>query len=186
MNGQKIGYVRVSSNDQNPERQLENMTLDRLFIEKASGKDLERPQLSAMKDFIREGDILFIHSLDRLARNLDDLRKIVKQLTDKGVEVHFVKEGLIYNGNDSSIANLMLSVLGGFAEFERAIIRERQSEGIALAKEREVYKGRRKKVPDDKIPELIAAVKAGLKSKVEIAKDFGICRDTLYTYIKTN
>jgi DNA invertase Pin-like site-specific DNA recombinase len=113
MNGQRIGYVRVSSNDQNPLRQLENLVLYRLFIEKASGKDLERPQLIAMIDFIREGDVLFVHSLDRLARNLDDLRKTVKKITDKGVEVHFIKEGLIFNGKDSSIANLMLSVLTG-------------------------------------------------------------------------
>ena len=89
-----IGYVRVSSLDQNPERQLEQVLLDRLFTEKASGKDAQRPQLAALLAFVREGDTVVVHSLDRLARNLDDLRRIVQGLTQRGVRIEFVKENL--------------------------------------------------------------------------------------------
>ncbi|WP_430041794.1 recombinase family protein [Paenibacillus dokdonensis] len=85
MKGQRIGYVRVSSFGQNPERQLEQVQIDRLFMDKASGKDTERPQLEALLAFVREGDVVVVHSMDRLARNLDDLRKIVQDLTKRSV-----------------------------------------------------------------------------------------------------
>ncbi len=125
--GQRIGYVRVSSYDQNPDRQLENETLDRVFTDKASGKDVNRPQLEEMIQFVREGDTVVVHSLDRLARNLDDLRNLVKNLNDRGVKIQFVKEGLTFTGEDSPMSNLLLSVMGAFAEFERALIKERSA-----------------------------------------------------------
>ncbi|WP_134447711.1 recombinase family protein, partial [Pseudomonas aeruginosa] len=130
MQGQRIGYVRVSSYDQNPERQLEQVEIGKLFTDKASGKDTQRPQLEAMLGFVREGDTVVVHSMDRLARNLDDLRRLVQRLTKRGVRIEFLKEGLVFTGEDSPMANLMLSVMGAFAEFERALIRERQREGI--------------------------------------------------------
>ena len=144
MHGQRIGYVRVSSFDQNPERQLEHVQVDRLFTDKASGKDTQRPELERLLAFAREGDTVVVHSMDRLARNLDDLRLIVQKLTKRGVRIEFVKENLTFTGEDSPLANLMLSVMGAFAEFERALIRERQREGIALAKQRGAYRGRKK------------------------------------------
>jgi DNA invertase Pin-like site-specific DNA recombinase len=132
MKGQKIGYVRVSSLEQNETRQLEGEKLDRIFTDKASGKDTNRPQLQELLQFVREGDTVFVHSMDRLARNLDDLRQLVKKLTNKGICIYFVKEGLTFNGEDSPMSNLLLSVMGAFAEFERALIKERQREGIVL------------------------------------------------------
>ena len=133
MIGQRVGYVRVSSFDQNPERQLKDVDLDRTFSDKASGKDAKRPQLEALMTFVRAGDTVVVHSMDRLARNLDDLRQIVQTLTRRGIRIEFVKEHLAFTGEDSPMANLMLSVMGAFAEFERALIRERQREGIAIA-----------------------------------------------------
>ena len=121
MIGQRVGYVRVSSFDQNPERQLEDVELDRTFSDKASGKDAKRPQLEALMTFVRAGDTVVVHSMDRLARNLDDLRRVVHGLTGRGVRIEFIKEGLSFTGEDSPMANLMLSVMGAFAEFERAL-----------------------------------------------------------------
>nr|AGC70485.1 putative resolvase TnpR [Pseudomonas migulae] len=141
MQGQRIGYIRVSSFDQNPERQLEQTEVSKVFTDKASGKDTQRPQLEALLSFVREGDTVVVHSMDRLARNLDDLRRLVQKLTQRGVRIEFLKEGLVFTGEDSPMANLMLSVMGAFAEFERALIRERQREGIALAKQRGAYRG---------------------------------------------
>src|SRR3546814_264094 len=151
MKGQKIGYVRVSAFDQNVDRQLDGIALDRVFTDRASGKDVGRPQLAALLSFIREGDTLVVHSMDRLARNLDDLRKLVQWLTRQGIRIEFVKESLSFTGEDSPMANLMLSVMGAFAEFERALIRERQREGIALAKQRGAYRGRKKMLSEERV-----------------------------------
>ena len=131
--GQRIGYIRVSSFDQNPERQLDQVLLDKVFTDKASGKATKRPELEALLSFVREGDTVVVHSMDCLARNLDDLRSLLQQLTERGIRIEFIKEHLMFTGEDSPMANLMLSVMGSFAEFERALIRERQREGIELA-----------------------------------------------------
>jgi DNA invertase Pin-like site-specific DNA recombinase len=122
--GQRIGYVRVSTLDQNEQRQLAGEVLDKVFSDKASGKDAERPKLGEMMGFVRDGDTVVVHSMDRLAKNLDDLRSVVQSLTGKGVRVKFVKEGLVFTGEDSPMATLMLSVMGAFAEFERSLIKE--------------------------------------------------------------
>lgn len=180
---QRIGYIRVSTLDQNPERQLEDISVDRTFVDKASGKDVHRPELEALIDFIRSGDTLVVHSMDRLARNLDDLRRIVQTLTDKGVHIEFIKEGLTFTGEDSPMANLMLSVMGAFAEFERALIRERQREGIALAKQRGAYRGRKRILSDKDLQKLKDRVASGEK-KAQVARDFGISRETLYQYLR--
>ncbi len=183
MPGQKIGYIRVSTLDQSFERQLEGMELDQVFTDKASGKDTKREQLEAMMKFARKGDSIYVHSMDRLARNLDDLRKIVRDLNERGISVHFVKEHLTFTGEDSPMANLMLSVMGAFAEFERSLIKERQREGISLAKKRGVYKGRKRSLSHDDITTLKKRVGQGHK-KTDIAQDFGISRETLYQYLK--
>ncbi|XYJ08509.1 recombinase family protein [Telluria sp. B2] len=183
MHGQRIGYIRVSSFEQNPERQLDNVQLDKQFIDKASGKDTLRPQLDAMLSFAREGDTVVVHSMDRLARNLDDLRRLVQQLTKRGIRIEFVKESLTFTGEDSPMANLLLSVMGAFAEFERALIRERQREGIALAKQRGAYRGRKKALVDDQVVELRRRAAAG-EQKSTLAREFGISRETLYQYLK--
>ena len=169
MPGQRIGYVRVSSFDQNPERQLDNISRNKIFTDKASGKDTKRPELEALLAFAREGDIVVVHSMDRLARNLDDLRRLVQMLTKRGIRIEFVKEGLHFTGEDSPMANLLLSVMGAFAEFERALIRERQREGIALAKKRGAYRGRKKALSPEQVAELRQRATAG-EQKAALAR----------------
>lgn len=183
MKGQRIGYVRVSTFDQNVDRQLDGQSLDRIFTDKASGKDINRPELDAMLAFAREGDTVVVHSMDRLARNLDDLRKLVQSLTKRGVRIEFVKESLAFSGEDSPMANLMLSVMGAFAEFERALIRERQREGIAVARQRGAYRGRKRSLSDEMVAELHRRVDDGERKGV-IARDLGISRETLYQYLR--
>jgi DNA invertase Pin-like site-specific DNA recombinase len=184
LKGQRIGYVRVSSFDQNPERQLEQVQVDKVFTDKASGKDTQRPELDAMLSFVRDGDTVVVHSMDRLARNLDDLRRLVQKLTKRGVRIEFVKECLTFTGEDSPMANLMLSVMGAFAEFERALIRERQREGIALAKQRGAYRGRKKSLSEPQIVELKRRIAEG-EQKATVARAYGISRETLYQYLRT-
>jgi DNA invertase Pin-like site-specific DNA recombinase len=181
--GKLIGYIRVSSFDQNPDRQLENIKLDKVFTDKVSGKTIQRPQLEAMMSFIREGDTLVVHSMDRLARNLDDLRKIVRNLTAQGIKIQFIKENLTFTGEDTPMSNLLLSMLGAFAEFERALIRERQLEGIAIAKQKGAYKGRKPKLNQEQIKEIKMRVKKGEK-KARIARAFEISRETLYQVLR--
>lgn len=182
MKGQRIGYIRVSSFEQNPERQLEGITLDETFTDKASGKDTQRPQLQALLDFIRVGDTLVVYSMDRLARNLDDLCRLVQQLTQHHIKIEFIKENLMFTGEDSPMANLLLSVMSAFAEFERALIRERQLEGIALAKQRGVYKGRKRSLTQQQIVDLKKRAVAGEKKSL-LAREFCISRETLYQYL---
>lgn len=183
MTGKRIGYIRVSTAEQNPERQLEGVQLDRVFTDKASAKDVNRPQLEALLEFIREDDVLIVHSMDRLARNLNDLRQLVTGLTNRGIGVEFLKEGLVFSGEDSPMAVLLLSVVGAFAEFERALLKERQKEGIALAKKRGVYRGRKPSLSPEQIKELVDRVGQG-EQKTALAKEFDISRETLYQYIR--
>ena len=150
-----------------------------------SGKNTERPQLQALLEFVREGDVVLVHSMDRLARNLDDLRLLVKTLTNKGIHIQFIQENIVFTGEDSPMSQLLLSVMGAFAEFERALIKERQREGIALAKKRGVYKGRKQALDREQILQLKERIKAG-EAKSTVAKEFGICRATLYQYLKHN
>src|SRR5580700_10601077 len=122
--GKRVGYIRVSSLDQNEQRQLEGIDIDKKFTDKASGKDANRPQLKAALDYLRDGDVLVVHSMDRLARNITDLLHTVETLNKRSVVVEFVKEGLTFTGDDSAMSKLMLTIMGGVAEFERAMIRE--------------------------------------------------------------
>ena len=186
----RIGYVRVSSLDQNPDRQIEELKAqqaEKIFMDKVSGKNTDRPELQRMLSFIREGDTLIVHSLDRLARNLADLLTMVKDLTCRGVSVIFLNERLSFEaGADASpTSKLMLSMIGAFAEFERSMIRRRQAEGIALAKERGVYKGRPRSISDETLETVNALVEQGVPLATA-AKKVGISRSTVYRYLQMN
>lgn len=186
MSGQRVGYVRVSTLDQNTVRQLDGISVDKTYTERASGKDQKnRPELETLIGFVRDGDTVLVHSMDRLARNLDDLKKIVSRLTRKGVRVEFVKEALTFTGDDSAAATFLLHVMGAFAEFERSLIRERQREGIALARQRKVYKGRVPALTPEKAAELRRRAAEG-ESKTKLARDLGISRATVYTYLRVD
>ena len=165
------------------EAELEGTELNRVFTDHASGKDVARPELEGLLRFVRDGDTIVVHSLDRLARNLDDLRRLVQELTSRGVQVQFVKEQLTFTGEDSPMANLLLSMMGAFAEFERALIRERQREGIALAKQRGVYRGRKKALAGEQVDQLRRRAVAG-EPKAQLARDLGISRETVYQYLR--
>lgn len=182
MSGQQVGYLRVSTLVQNTARQLDGVKLDRVFEDKQSGKDADRPQLQACISHLRDGDTLHVHSMDRLARNLDDMRRIVKELTGRGVVVKFHKEGLQFAGDDSPMNTLLLSMLGAVAEFERSLILERQREGIAIAKAAGKYQGRKPKLTEEQAVSLRAKVAAG-EPKAAVAREFGISRETLYQYL---
>jgi DNA invertase Pin-like site-specific DNA recombinase len=185
MEGHKVGYVRVSTLDQNTQRQLEGVSLDKVFTDKASGKDTKRPQLQAALNHVRAGDSLIVHSMDRLARNVEDMLRLVRELNGKGVSVEFVKENMAFTvGSEDPRSVLMFTMLSAFSQFERALIKERQREGIALAKAKgNVYKGRKPSLGSDKVAELRKQVSAGA-NKSKLAKDFGISRETLYQYLK--
>jgi DNA invertase Pin-like site-specific DNA recombinase len=179
--GKRVGYVRVSTVDQNTERQLDGVELDKTFTDKASGKDVHRPQLQAALEYLRDGDVLVVHSMDRLARNLVDLRTLVDGLTQRGVQVHFEKENLTFTGEDTNMSRLMLSIVGAVSEFERSMLKERQREGIAIAKKAGVYKGRKPSLTPERIAQLRVRISAGEK-KAALAREFGISRETLYQY----
>jgi len=183
MKGRRIRYIRVNPYEQNFEHQLDGENPDRIFIDKASSKDKKCPQLKELIQFVRDGDMVIIYSMNHLARNLDDLRRLVKSLTEKGVVIQFKKEGLTFTGEDSPSSNLLLSVMGACAEFEKNLSKERQQEGIELAKKRGVYRGRKRALSDDKVILLKERIAKG-ETKTHLAKEFGISRETLYQYIK--
>jgi DNA invertase Pin-like site-specific DNA recombinase len=187
--GHTIGYARVSSVDQDTARQIEVLNqhgLDRLFEDKASGKDTCRPALTEAMKYVRTGDTLIVHSLDRLARNLVDLLNIVEELTTKGVSVKFVKENLIFTDSEADpFSKLTLQMLGAFAQFERSLIRERQREGIALAKAAGAYSGRKHALTDEQVKELVSLDTANHgKNRKALADKFGISRTSLYRYLE--
>ena len=183
--GQKIGYARVSSKDQNLDRQLAALKKEkvfRVFTDTVSGSSTQRPGLDGALNYVRAGDQLIVVSMDRLARSLIDLHRLVGELTERGVSVKFLKEGQVYSQDSTPVAKLMLGLLGSVAEFERSIIRERQAEGIAKAKARGVYKGRAKVLNEEQIMQAREWVREGIP-KAEVARRLGIGRTTLYNYL---
>ncbi|MDN4505006.1 recombinase family protein [Dietzia maris] len=180
--GQRVAYVRVSAADQNEARQLEAVgECDRVYIEKQSARSrADRVKLEECIRYLRDGDELVVASMDRLARSLVDLKQIVGEITAKGASVEFVHERATYAaGAQDPRADLMLSLLGAFAEFERAIIRERQAEGIAIAKAKGKYKGRKRVLTDEQIAKARARIEAG-EGPSAIARELGVGRSTLY------
>ena len=174
----KVGYRRVSTVEQNLDRQ-DLGAVDRVFEDKASGKNADREQLQEMIAFVRSGDEVVVYSIDRLARDLRDLQSIITLLNEKGVSIEFLSERLVFIGNtDDAFAKLQLQMMGAFAEFERNIIRKRQAEGIAKAKAKGVYdnRKRKKKVSDKRITEL----KTNGLNNTEIAKHLGVSRMTIH------
>lgn len=182
-----VGYIRVSTLDQNADRQhiaLNAAHVEKIYEDHISGANTDRAQFQAMMQFLREGDELVVLSLDRLARNLRDLLDTVETLGKLGVSVRFLKENLLFDArsNADPTSKLMLSMVGAFAEFERSMIRSRQAEGIALAKARGAYKGRPRSVTDEQISKL----KAALAQEVPLTKatrKVGISRTTAYRYL---
>jgi DNA invertase Pin-like site-specific DNA recombinase len=187
MPGQTVGYVRVSSLDQNPERQVIAIEAalgvepDRWFTDRASGGSTERPALAAMLDHVREEDVIIVASMDRLARSVVDLDQLVTQLTARGVTVRFLKEGSTFHpaGQADALATFQLQVMGAFAQLERALIRDRQKEGIEAAKARGVYRGRARRLDPEQVAASLVEIDAGVP-KAEVARRLGVARQTLY------
>jgi DNA invertase Pin-like site-specific DNA recombinase len=180
-----IAYSRVSTLLQNTNRQsFDGYKVDKVFEDKASGKDTDRPQLKACLEYLREGDTFLVHSIDRLARSLVDLNNIIQELTSKGITVKFITEGLEFKKDCNNHVNeLMLNILGSIAQFERNLILERQREGIARAKADGKYKGRSKSLTDEQVIEIKKDIELGIP-KSKIAKKYGIGRTSLYNYLK--
>jgi len=156
-----VAYIRVSSVDQNTDRQLDGLSFTKTFTDKVSGATTDRPQLQQMIEFVREGDCIHVHSIDRLARSLSDLMKLVEVINAKKVAIRFHKENMLFTGDKQDASQkLLFQIMGSVAEFERSMIKERQREGIAIAKAKGVYKGRTKAVSNDDIRASIAGGKS--------------------------
>ena len=183
--GKRIGYIRVSSVDQNTVRQLDGILLDKTFTDKASGKDTSRPALQEALAYLRTGDRLIVHSMDRLCRNLSDLRQVVESLTSRGVAVEFVKEAMVFTNESTAMAQFMLNIMGSFAELERAMINERIREGVAIAKAKGAYKGRAPAIraSNGKL-DLFNKLLAEGARPAEMAKRLGVSRQTIYTQLE--
>ena len=161
MSGKKIGYVRVSTVEQNTARQLEGMKLDKVFSEKVSAKTMKRPKLTEMLEYIREGDEVYVHDISRLARNIEDLHALVRTITGKGCTLRFEKENLTFTADQKDpFSQLLLSLLGAVYQFERSILLERQREGIEQAKKAGKYKGRPATIQTDEIMRLVCEGKS--------------------------
>lgn len=178
-----VGYLRVSSFDQNTARQLDGVHLDERFEDKASAATADRPGLKECLRFLRRGDTLHVHSIDRLARNLRDLMNMLKDLTARGVTVRFHKENLTFSNADNPFLTLQLQIIGATAEFERAMIRERQKEGIAKAQKMGVKCGRAPKLTPEQEAELAAKVRNGAERK-DMVKEYGVSKSSVFNILK--
>lgn len=176
--GQVVGYVRVSAADQNEARQLEALgEVDRLFSEKVSGKNMEREQLEEMFAYVRTGDVVRVKSPDRLSRSTRDLLAMVEELRAKGVEIEFVDNAAL--NTDTPNGEFMLTILGAVAQLERSVARERQAEGIAIAKRNGVY-DRPPALTGEQLATARTLVGQGVP-KAAVARQLGVSRQTLYT-----
>lgn len=182
MAGQNIGYIRVSSEGQNRARQLEGIKLDKEFIDTMTGSIRSRPQLEECLNYLRQGDTLHVHSIDRLARNLRDLQEIIDGLICKNVTVKFHAENLTFTGEDSPMSKLTLHLMGAFAEFERTITRTRQREGIDAAKRQGIHLGRPKL--EKSLGDEARQLKSNGLSVVEISKKMELSRPSIYKLLK--
>lgn len=173
----QLGYKRVSSIDQNEDRQLDGIHLDKVYIDKMTGSVRERPQLDALIDYARDGDVIHVHSIDRLARDLRHLQEIVELLVSNGVTIKFHSESLTFNGEDNAMNTLLLHVMGAFAQFERSLIRSRQREGLATAKAKGKHCGR-PKLDYSRRNEAIEYSKQGMNIS-EIARAMNLSRPSI-------
>ena len=186
MSGKTVLYARVSSLEQRTDRQVTGISVDKVFEDKCSGKDTNRPQLQACLEYLRDGDTLVVHSIDRLARSLRDLLNIVQELLARKVSIRFIKEGMDFNGdNPNPTQDLYLNILGAVAEFERALIKERQAEGIALARQRNAYDkcGRKCLLTPKQIDEIKLRLANG-EPLAPIAREYKVSRQTIYLHCK--
>ena len=183
MSHQIVGYIRVSSQGQNTARQLAGITLDKEFVDMVTGSNKDRDGLKECMAYVREGDQLLVDSIDRLARNLQDLQEIVDNLIKKGVSVKFIKENLTFNAHKDPMATLTLQIMGAFAEFERTMIRSRQREGIDAAKKAGKHLGRPAKV-DNKFIKVVKEKVKSCQSIRSIAKELNVSRATIYKAIE--
>lgn len=185
----KIAYKRVSTVEQNLDRQLEGLSFDKEFIEKISGKDKNRPELANLLVYVREGDYVHVHEISRLARSLGDLKDIVNTILQKGASIKFHKENFTFEPGKAKSAteDLLFNVLTAFAQFERDLLLERQREGIAIAKQNGTYKGRQSRYSQSDIERLYLrfedANNTG-ESKKKIAREFGMCESYAYQLVK--
>lgn len=184
MSGKVIGYVRVSTTDQNPDRQLEGVSVHKKFIDYASGSTMKRPELEKMMEYAREDDTIVIHSMDRLGRNIRDLRNIIDEMVSKGIKVHFVRENLLFSSEKNSMSNLILMLFGAVAEFELEKLKERQREGIEQARKAGKYQGRKPSLNKEKIEFMQQQLSQTRCTKTQLARELGISRFTLYKYIE--
>jgi len=186
MIGQTVGYARVSTAEQNEARQLEALAgVERIFTDKVSGKNTDRPALAEMLAYVRAGDTIRCASLDRLARNMRDMLALVEDLTDRGVTVHFIKENLTFNGQGDPMSKLLLGIFASISEWERETIRERQREGIAIAKAAGKYTGRKPSLSAEQVATAVERVEAGIP-KAKVARDLGVSRQTLYNALASS
>lgn len=185
MSGKNVIYKRVSTLEQHTDRQtFDEVQVDKTFEDKASGKSTDRPALKELLSFLREGDSLYVYSIDRLARNLQDLLNLLELLMAKGVTLTFQKERLTFKpGKDDPFQSLQLSIIGAVAAFERTIIQSRQQEGVAAAMKRGVRFGRPDKLSASEKSALREKVRQGF-SKESVAQDFGISRQTVYAILR--
>ena len=179
----EVGYIRVSSFNQNDTKQLAEIKIDHVFKEKMSGKNLKRPKLQECLSFCRAGDTLHVNSMDRLAINLKELQQIVCNITKKEVKVQFHKENLTFTGEDNPLSKQMLQIMGAVAEFERSLVKERQKEGIEAAKKRGVKLGRKPLMDDEKKEKIISLLNERLTKK-EIAFKLGVSYETIRLTLK--
>jgi len=179
-----FNYIRVSTILQNTERQLPSVKCDRVYEDKASGKDTEREQFKLMMSNLRKGDVINVHALDRVGRNTKDILNIVEQVKEIGATIKFHNENLTFDGTSNDLySDLLLTILSGFAQFERNIILERQREGIAIAKAKGKYKGAKRKLTDEQLNELKIDFNNGIP-KTQIAEKYGITRSYVYQLVR--
>ena len=179
----KIGYIRISTTDQNTARQevlMKDLGVEQVFIDRMSGKNIDRPELKRMMNFVREGDVVIVESISRFARNTKDLLELVEQLTVKQVEFVSKKEAI---DTTTPTGRFMLTVFGAVAELEREYILQRQKEGIAIAKEKGVYKGR-KPIECPKLAEVVSIWRNGEITAVEAMKRLNMKPSTFYRKVK--
>lgn len=182
-----FNYIRVSTAEQKTDRQLKEVDCDKAYIEKISAKDTNRPELQQMLGKLREGDVINVHELSRLARSVKDLLQVLQQILDEGASIKFHKENLYFEAGKQAdpFQKLQLTMLGAIADFERGIMLSRQAEGIAIAKEKGKYRGRVCRFTKQQLEEIRSKFKAAKKGeRAQIARDYGISRQHLYTIAK--